>query len=574
MWPFRRKRSTQPSTDGIQAPPSPAGSRLVVTAPEDRAKSADRRTLLAWDCAHRDAAIAGRPAFAGSCIFARIPAPASLASTLTQSEQLAAAGQIEEAERVADHLVSEHPDVGAVHVLRGKLFQHAGRPDDAVESWRRGLADSKTALGCYFLIARLRHQQAREGPTVQRAFGMVKVSPSQDAAAPGPFRSRMFGEAADALTRALILQPTDAGIKAWLATVRHEQGEYGAAMLLWRELVDLDPHHAYFALGLGQSLMACGESRAAAEAFERSTAESPRLAEGWKSLALAQHLLGEHDESSASDARADFFAWVPPFVALDYSDASSRKVQVLRSQGKPQPERADLIRELSNDPSSTAAALLAALCWHHRDHGAVEDQVFAVLEQRGVDAVPLLVALFRHATSRCTQIALCKIFSRSKVREAVETLGRFLPFDTDPLWIVDAAGALAAIGDARAVPFLTSVLAPRSPSAPQPSSAPEPSKDPMRTMTSRARLANRLRCALSLAAFDVTESRSALETGCEVPELAAFCHAALWRMTGDSNRHREAIVEALPRLNEGDRSCLMTFFQTFPDESTGQLLLN
>src|SRR5215470_10273329 len=180
MWPFRRKRSTHPSTDSNEASPAPPPvSHPAIKTPEDRAQSADRRTLLAWDCAHRDAAIAGRPAFVGSCIFARIPAPASLASALTESEQLAAAGQIEEAERVADHLVSEHPDVGAVHVLRGKLFQHAGRPDDAVESWRRGLADSKTALGCYFLIARLRHQQAREGPTVQRAFGMVKVSPSK-----------------------------------------------------------------------------------------------------------------------------------------------------------------------------------------------------------------------------------------------------------------------------------------------------------------------------------------------------------------------------------------------------------
>ena len=568
MWPFRRKRSTQASTGGNQAPPSAAVSRPVVNGPEDRTRSGDRQTLLAWDCAHRSAAIAGRPAFAGSCIFARIPAPASLASALAQSEQLAAAGEMEEAERLADHLVSEHPDVGAAHVLRGRLFQHAGRPEDAAASWRRALADSNTALGCYCLIARLRHQQAREGPTVQHAFGMVKVSPSQTAEDPGPFRSRMFADAADALTRALMLQPADAGIKAWLATVRHEQGEYGSAKLLWRELVDLDPHHAYFALGLGQSLMACGESRAAAEAFERATAENPRLAEAWKGLALAQRLLGEQDGANASDARAEFFAWVPPFFALDYSDDSNRKIRVLRSPGNAQLEKAELIRELSNDPSRTAAALLAALCWHHRDHGVVEDQVFAALEQRGAAAVPLLLALFRHATSRCTQIALCKIFSRSKLREAVETLGRFLPFDTDPFWIVDAAGALAAIGDARAVAFLTSVLAPRSPSAP------EPSNDPMRTMTARARLANRVRCALSLAAFDVTESRSALEAGCDIPELAAFCHAALWRMTGDSNRHREAIVEALPRFDEADRNRLIAYFRTFPDENTGQLLFH
>ncbi len=544
--------------------------KVILYRSAQRGREGDhpRPTLLAWDCAHRDAAIAGRPAFAGSCIFASIPAPALVASALRQSEQLAAAGQIEEAERLADHLVSEHPDVGATHALRGILFRHAGRPADAVASWQRGLADSQVTLGCYFLIARLRHQQAREGPTVQHAFGMVKVSPSQNAEDPGPFRSRMFAEAADALTRALTLQPADVGIKAWLATIQHEQGEHGSAKRLWRELVDVDPHHPYFALGLGQSLMACGEAHAAAEAFERATAGNPRLAEAWKGLALARQLLGEHDRANASEAQAEFFAWLPPFIALDFSDDSYRKVRVLRSPGDAQPERADLLRKLSNDPSRTAAALLAALCWHHCDHGAVEEQVFATLEQRGGDAVPLFLALFRHAASRCTQIALGKIFSRSKVRAAVETLGRFLPFDTDPVWIVDAAGALAAIGDARAVPFLTGVLAPGSPSAP------ESSQDPMRTITSRARLANRLRCALSLAAFDVAESRAALEAGCNVPELAAFCHAALWRMTGDSNGHREAIVEALPRLHEADRNRLIAYVQTFPDDSAWQLLFH
>ncbi len=96
----------------------------------------------------------------------------------------------------------------------------------------------------------------------------------------------------------------------------------------------------------------------------------------------------------------------------------------------------------------------------------------------------------------------------------------------------------------------------------------------MRKMTAEARVANRVRCALALAAFDVPEARGALQAGCDVPELAPFCHAALWRMTGDSTTHREAIAEALPRLSTSQRNVLMAYFQTFPDDNARQSLFH
>ncbi len=266
--------------------------RPLPSQPPKRSEPAGRPALLAWDCAHRDAAMAGRQAFPGSSIFATIPAPGSLASTLVQ---------------------------------------------------------------------------------------------------------------ADALTRALALQPDDAGIKAWLATVRHEQDDHASAQRQWTELAAVDPHDAYFALGLGQSLMACGESQAATQAFGRATENNPHSAEAWKGLAQAQRILGDRDSASASEARADFFAWLPPFFGIEYSDECYAKVRVLRSAGNAQPEKADLIRTLINDPSQAAAVLLAALCWHHRDHGAVEDQVFAALELRGVDTVPLRRAVPRRWDQRATR---------------------------------------------------------------------------------------------------------------------------------------------------------------------------
>ena len=138
-------------------------------------------------------------------------------------------------------------------------------------------------------------------------------------------------------------------------------------------------------------------------------------------------------------------------------------------------------------------------------------------------------ALLEGARSTCTIKSAAHILARRKAEGLLEYLVRVLPGDTRGFAMdMDIAGSLDDLGDPRAVTALVQMLNPED-TDPNHDSGPSPLAD---------RYSARACAALALGAFDTPEARSALEAGTKIPQFAAYCWAALFRLSKTRNTWR------------------------------------
>jgi tetratricopeptide (TPR) repeat protein len=428
-------------------------------------------------------------------------------------------GRVEEAEQMLRERLRSTVGDNEARILLGRVLDFDGRPEEAVKVWKEGISGGDADFALWMYIGDLRARQGEDGPTLTRRRGTMTAQPDRDQAASAQYKKDRLEMAVDAYRQGVELAPTHAAAVAKLAEAQLVLGKPADAVATWQRLVEQDEQNVEALVGLAKALHRSDKVDEAITRLQRALELNPRLSEAHALLAECQKTVGHDEEAKQSSRRAEFFAALPPFTDLTFSEENQATLQKLNDR--------PTVEQLCQDMSDQATSFLAALCWSH-PHNDLEEMAFAALEKRGESALPVVRSVLDHAQSTCTIRSSARILAAQKEPELFERLVKLLPGDIrTPGFDMDIAGALDVLGDARAVPHLVQVL--------NPGKATEPTDDPAERFLHDRTMA-RARAALALGAFDTPESRQALESSLGDSKLALFCRASLYRITRDQNQ--------------------------------------
>ena len=198
-----------------------------------------------------------------------------------------------------------------------------------------------------------------------------------------------------------------------------------------------------------------------------------------------------------------FYQQLPPFTQIEFNELNQLILSQLRNRKR--------LESLAADGSKTAIEFLATACWQH-PHDANEEFAFQSLEKAGADTSPLLRDLIRHARSTCTIRSAGHILARRKDPQALLLLLPKVYEDLRTVYEMNIAGALDTLGDPRAIPALTTMMA-----------ADDLTSGPVSLLQDR--LAARARATLALGAFDSPNATRTLVAATQNPRLAPYAHA-------------------------------------------------
>jgi tetratricopeptide (TPR) repeat protein len=465
--------------------------------------------------------------------------------------------------RLEKHLSAE-PDALYGRVALGAMLDWDGRSDEAVAVWMKGLTGTPVDIHVWMAVGRLRLRQGKDGPTVSHRRGSVTYHPRKQDESEERFERMRLCEAAEAFANAVAIAPDAVEPATGLAQARELLGEHKEAARVWRDLHARQPGEAWILVSLARSLLAAGETREAMTSVSRALDLDPRSADAHRLKAEELRAQGEGAQADENDAMADFYTWLPPFATTTYTAEDQRISALFTDASKADSEAiAAVLARLEAEDSPRSRDLLAAVIWGHRMHGPIEDELFATLEDwRAADT---LLGLAEYGQTTCTIGGAFRALARLKDPRVLDLLLEALPGDTRFFLPVDVAGALALLGDARAVPHLVRVL---DPTLEQ--SRVEGGQDD-EAMTEHGRLYARGRAALALGAFATPDSRSALEKCTGNAEVAPFCHAALYRLDSDK-RHLTTLGAAAPgQLDPTSRFMVAEYLTAIGDPEAAAL---
>jgi len=449
---------------------------------------------------------------------------AARASAVEEAETLVQQGRVDEALRLLGEQLDKTPGDRKLRSTYGWYLNWDGQPDKAVATWRAGLTNEATDVRLWWNIGKLRARQAKDGATVTHRRGMVSYSPSRDKAKEAATVKRWYGEAIEAYEKALELGTDDAkgDIRMSLAEMYQKLNRRADARNVWERLVERSPDEPRFLVGL--AAMQEGDERV--KTLGRVIKVAPTHAEAHFKLAEHYRAAGDAEKAEHHRKRSAFYEWMPPFARTRYTDAHYETFMQLHLEdgglfgAEGPPRRIPVIESLLKQDDAAATELLAAVCYHHTDHGDVENRIFAELEKRGADEV--LIALIHNAQSTCTARSAAHALARRKSPKAFDLLVRMLPNDRRPTWHMDVAGALATLGDERAVEHLIRELAPDQ----------KITADKSADQSSAwGYLVARHRATVALSAFGTPAATDALRRGVNNPQLKTTCLAGLYRQS-------------------------------------------
>ena len=211
-----------------------------------------------------------------------------------------------------DAAIAADPGYAAAHAARarslttianqyGEAGQLAGLYDAAIASAQRAiviapdLADAHSTLGFTLFQGRLDPRAAREPFERSRELGAgeatVMARYAQYSARTGRQR-----EAAEAMQRALLLDPLNPLIYRAAGSVEYAARNYEAAIPPIRKGLELNPRMSRASAAIGDALLMLGRLEDARAAYAAEPAEDPRLT----GLAIAEHRLGNTEAARAA----------------------------------------------------------------------------------------------------------------------------------------------------------------------------------------------------------------------------------------------------------------------------------
>lgn len=469
--------------------------------------------LLGFGCGS-----AQRPISAGETEPKKEPPPAvaqvDVEAVLEQSARMADGGDIDGAVALVKALHDAGHGTVTSHLLLGSYLEYDGQIAAAVATWYAGCTGGPEDMDLLISIANVRREQAEKGPQYSHHREVFTYRPAK----PGDpseeeWRKEKIGQAAEAMEQAMKVAPGDLNVMGNTADTYHEAGLYAKALPLWKQMQAADPGNAMVLSHLAATELAMGNRADALEAAKQSVASDPTELKAHEVMLEVYRAEGNKAEAEEASKRVTFYQWMPPFIALPYTDARYAFVKGFDGEKD--------VKKLIDQQSPESQAFLAAICWRHEHHGPVEDSAYRALEEQG--ARQLLLLLMENASSTCTIRAASHALGRMKEPQAFDPMIQQLPQDVQFVHYTDTAGALALLGDPRAVAPLIDVLAPEF-------IPPKHEDDPL--MSGLGRRMARERAALALGRFDTPESRDALTRGVRNPDIAGACHLGRYLLDG------------------------------------------
>lgn len=444
-------------------------------------------------------------------------------------------GDGETALKDAVNLAKKHPDNLEIWMIVGSLHAEAGEYNDALAAFEKGIRNQPTDLPFLLVAARVHMTRGELGPSAAYVNGAVRFEPDKmsdtDRTA---FKQHENAAAAAFLAKAIALRPTRTEYQTQQVSLLLQAKSAQAAFDATEQYLKTTPDSADLWLSRAQAAAALGRSTDAKSAAERCLSLNPNTGAAYEVLA---EIARQTNDSNAADdyrRRAAFFEYIRPAYPAPYNTQNWNVIQTVdwsssagqhMSEGARKEKSAQArtaIDALIAQRTEESTRLLAAICWHHDYHGAVEDRIFAELEAR--KAEPTLRALLTDAQSVCTIGGCALALARLNSDEGFKLVIERLPVDrnTFPMNIPEA---LAIYGRPETVPVLAFALKDAITTL-------ENDKDPgSNVMMEMGTGMFARRCIWALATFHQPDATSALEQAANSRRYRTDATAALFAQT-------------------------------------------
>lgn len=448
---------------------------------------------------------------------------------------LAEQGRIEEAIDV----LSKPQDNGD-RIQLARLLDYDGQTDKAITTLRAGLHGEIEDLDLFDVLLTFYARRGEDGPTVSYKRGTISCSPSKDKVAEDAWKLEQYKLALEVCDKALKIEPKAEYFQYQRAVMLGALKRYEEAVKIYEALIVNYPEGPDLRLELSLIHMESGMTNEAVACLKAAVELDPRSPEASRRLAEYYEAVGNAERGEALARTADFYAWLPPFVNLPFTTNHFATYEIISGAREVEAaEREKAVATLIASDDDDALIFLAALCYHHADHGELENMAFQALEAREEAGIPLLLMLFENAQSICTAGQAASALANQQCALAVDPLINSLSGDVRFIWTYNAAENLAKIGDPRAVSELIRM-------ADVATELKKTEDDPMNEFTGR--MAARYRAAFALGAFaserDVVEKT--LTSGLDNPQMRVACQAGLYRLTGDE-LYAKALLDDLAK---------------------------
>ena len=269
-------------------------------------------------------------------------------------------GRIDEANAVLDRAAKKIRDMSRVHEIRAEIATQAGKPDVAVDEYRKALETSPNDKQLLFQLGRALREAGRLDEASQTLDRVAKIDPTMPGLALERgliFEARGTPEQAVKMyEHALEEEPDDPDLTIRLAAAKVESGDYDAGEKLLEKVSGTRPNSAEAEFYLGRIDMQKGRDLTALAHFQRATQLDARNARyrlylAWESL----------DTNKLSDAiqNANEAVQLDPTMASGYWIRGRVRLRM----GAVADALRDLNRALSLDPTLYAAYASIGDCY-------------------------------------------------------------------------------------------------------------------------------------------------------------------------------------------------------------------
>jgi tetratricopeptide (TPR) repeat protein len=421
-----------------------------------------------------------------------------------------------------------------LRTLAGLLLR-SGRTDEALAALRRSLRGDESDWQPLSVIALTEFQVAIEhGSGTRRAVVANLFTTAFD---PAQMLERRAGakhlaNARATIDKAVALRPGDIELLRLRARILALSRDHRSALAAWQHILELAPEDDDARLGVANSLASLGRTTEAAPLVAAVLAVSPN--DAFAHAVSADIARREHkpDDERLHNDWGKFGARLPPGSTLAFTpqnaasldDIAARVVDFGNFSVLQRPElRASRVEKWLGDVSENATLLLVAALWNS---GPGDEQALPIsreLIRRGASAA--LRDILDHGENPVAFGAAARALAEAHEPDLYGRLIKLLVNDDDDLMRADIAGALAALGDSRALLPLVGLLDPGFRASPRLSV--ENPNSILGYQSARAR------AALALGSFDARYAHEALEAGANNPEIALHCRVALFELTKD-----------------------------------------
>jgi hypothetical protein len=462
-------------------------------------------------------------------------------SVYKTASNLANKGEFEKAIKLLNSHLEKHKDDIRSRILTGRMLNFIGEDEKAIEVLKKGLSGKKEDIDLYWFIARLHLQLGKDGLYVKRVKSSIIYLPNRDEAKDRKYKMKHLNSAITALKECRNIKPEIIVFERKIIYIYFLQKNFKAASIRLEKLAAQYPEDTFFKEKLINAYFESNQKRKAVDLSLTFLKNHKKSAIAYKILSEYFKETGDHRRAALYSQQKWFYTWLPAFCEIDFSQKNYKIANIIAGKNREKLKEKEFLNKrnhtidaLLNDSSDTSLYFLAALIYQHDDHGNYENKAFEKLKEADGRGIAILKKLLKNSQTACTTRGAVHALVDLRAPGTYELIIRYLPGDYNYMWHADIAGALAKLGDKRAVPHLIKV-------ADMSYLQPEKSIEDDPVLTSTGRLLARIRAVLALGSFKSNQVIEELKKGTTNPQLSSACYTALYQLTGERKYYSELL---------------------------------